>query len=80
MVKVQANLERLRQLLAEKNIAQNRLAKLSGVTSGYMSQIMTGKRNPSARLRKKMLSAINATQRAKGLKEYDFNELFTITG
>jgi len=78
MVKVSVSMRRFRQLLAEKNISQNRLARRAGLTSGYMSQILNGARNPSARARKKLLDTINRSQRAKGLKEYAFDDLFAV--
>ena len=78
MVKVYPNMERFSQLLAEKNISQNRLAKLAEISSGYMSQVLTGRRNPSAKTRRKMLAAINKAQRIKGLQEYNFDDIFTV--
>ncbi len=39
------------RLLAEKNMSQNWLASRVGTTSGYMSQLMTGKRCPSPDMR-----------------------------
>ena len=40
--------ERLNRL----NVTQNRLATMVGITSGYLSQLMTGTRSPSAEVRK----------------------------
>ncbi len=42
--------ERLNRL----NITQNRLAAMLGITSGYLSQLMTGTRSPSAEVRKRL--------------------------
>ena len=42
--------ERLNRL----NITQNQLAAMAGITSGYLSQLMTGTRSPSAEVRKRL--------------------------
>ena len=42
--------ERLNRL----NITQNRLAAMLGITSGYLSQLMTGTRSPSAEVRRRL--------------------------
>ena len=78
MVKVSARPKRLLQVLAAKNISQRRLAKMAGFASGYVSQILSGARKPSANARKKLLDTINKSQRIKGLKEYTFDDLFAI--
>jgi transcriptional regulator with XRE-family HTH domain len=45
------------------------LAKRLGTTSGYMSQLMAGKRHPSPVMRRKIL---------KVLKDCEFDDLFTL--
>lgn len=57
------------EILARKNISQNCFAFRVGTTSGYMSQMMTGKRNPSPKMRKKIL---------KVLKDCEFEDLFKL--
>ena len=46
--------ERLNRL----NITQNQLAAMVGITSGYLSQLMTGTRSPSAEVRKRLQEAL----------------------
>lgn len=48
----------IHKILARKNMSQNWFAKQIGVSSGYMSQIMTGVRNPSPGLRRKILEKL----------------------
>lgn len=50
--------ERLNRL----NMTQNELARLAGITSGYLSQLMTGTRCPSAGLRKRLMEAQGVTR------------------
>jgi len=57
------------EILARKNKSQNWFAYRVETTSGYMSQMMTGKRNPSPKMREKIL---------KFLKEYKFNDIFAL--
>lgn len=66
---VKLNNNELKLQLARKNMSQNWLAQRLGVTSGYISQLMCGVRNPSPRLREKIM---------KLFPECDFDELFTI--
>ena len=47
--------ERLNRL----NITQNQLAAVVGITSGYLSQLMTGTRSPSAEVRKRLQEALD---------------------
>ena len=50
--------ERLNRL----NMTQNELARLAGITSGYLSQLMTGTRCPSAGLRKRLMEVQGVTR------------------
>lgn len=68
-MKVRFKSEKIRKILAERNISQNRLAMHIGTTSGYLSQMVTGKRNPSPNMRERIL---------KVLKGYQFNDIFEI--
>jgi len=68
-MKVSLNAEALRRMLARRNLSQNWLAKRVGTTSGYMSQMMAGKRYPSPIMRRKIL---------KVLKDCEFDDLFTL--
>ena len=55
--------------LDERDISQNELARLAGISPGYLSQLMSGARSPSPPVRRRLL-------RVLGL---DFDDLFTIT-
>ncbi len=50
--------ERLNRL----NMAQNQLARLAGLSSGYLSQLMTGTRCPSAETRKRLMEALGVAR------------------
>lgn len=43
------------------NISQNEVARLSDITSGYLSQLMTGKRCPSAEVRRRLMRVLRVT-------------------
>ena len=55
--------------LALLNRSQNWLAQEIGISSGYMSKLVTGGRAPSGRIRRRMLKAL-------GME--DFHELFKL--
>ena len=54
----QAVWDRLNRL----NMAQNQLARLAGLSSGYLSQLMTGTRCPSAETRKRLMEALGVAR------------------
>ncbi len=60
--------EVLQEHIARRNISQNNFAIRANVSSGYMAQILVGKRKPSGRIREKLMQA-------SGLK---FDDLFLI--
>ena len=49
----------LRRLLIRNNFSQNSFAVEVGISSGYISQIITGVRNTGPDLRKKILEKLN---------------------
>ena len=55
MNRTRMKLETMADLLTRKNLSQNWLAKRLGISSGYMSQLLTGKRAPSPQLRARIL-------------------------
>ena len=55
--------------LEERDISQNELARLVGISSGYLSQLMSGGAHPSLEVRQRLLRVLGAT---------DFDDLFTI--
>ncbi len=72
--------QEVRKILEERSLSQNRFAKIVGTTSGYISQILTHRRNPSPNMRQRLIKALNQRQRLKGLMEYGFNDLFIHKG
>ena len=50
--------ERVREILAKKHMSQNCFASRVGVSSSYMSMLLTGVRNPSPVLRRRILKAL----------------------
>lgn len=57
--------------LEERDISQNDLARLAGISSGYLSQLMSGRAHPSPPVRQRLLGVLGLT---------DFDDLFTISG
>ena len=62
---------KIKKILARKNMSQNCFAMRLGVSSGYMSQIMSGVRNPSPALRGRILKEFK-------MDESRFDDLFII--
>jgi transcriptional regulator with XRE-family HTH domain len=54
-LRVKLKKEAVRLALTRENLTQNEMAKRLGISSGYMSQIMTGSRHPSAAVRRLIL-------------------------
>jgi len=59
----------IEKILIRKNKSQNWFAHKLEVSSGYMSQLMDGSRNPSPRLRERIMNY---------LQDYKFDDLFLI--
>ena len=57
------------RLLDRRGISQNELARLVGISSGYMSDLMSGKRSPSPHMRRRLQEVLGVT---------DFHDLFII--
>ena len=70
-MKVKLKAELVREVLARKNLSQNWLAQKLETSTGYMSQLMTGIRNPSPEMRDKILE-LNI------FKGYGFDDLFLL--
>ena len=68
-IKAQLNAKTIRRILARKNLSQNWLAGRIGASSGYMSQMMSGVRNPSPEMRETIMQV---------LKDYSFDDLFKL--
>lgn len=69
LMKVQIKADRIREIIARRNMSQNRLAQRLGTTSGYLSQLINGKRYPSPKMRENLLKVLDG---------YDFDELFIL--
>ena len=50
------------ELLNRLNMTQNELARLVGTSSGYLSQLMSRTRCPSADMRKRLMEALGVTR------------------
>ncbi len=61
----------MKKILARKNMSQNCFAMRLGASSGYMSQLMSGVRNPSPVLREKILAELK-------MDESGFDEIFEL--
>jgi len=56
--------------LEERGISQNELARLAGISPGYLSQLMSGSAHPFPQMRQRLQRVLRVT---------DINALFTIT-
>jgi transcriptional regulator with XRE-family HTH domain len=58
IITVRLNQPAVLRAIARRNMSQNMLAIRVGSSSGYISQIMCGTRNPSPRMREKLQGAL----------------------
>ena len=68
-VKVKLRQEMVWELLDRLGISQNELARRSGLSRGYMSQLMRGERSPSPGARRRLMRVLGVD---------DFDTLFII--
>lgn len=68
-MKVYIRRKEVKKILIRRNKSQNWLAYKLEISSGYMSQLMDGTRNPSPKLRERIM---------KNLSEQKFDDLFEI--
>ena len=68
-MKVYIRRKEVKKILIRRNKSQNWLAYKLEISSGYMSQLMDGTRNPSPKLRERIM---------KKLPEHKFDDLFEI--
>ena len=59
LVKVKVNSKGLWDAVARQNLSQNEMAVKLCISKSYMSQIVSGTRCPSPRLRRKMLDVLS---------------------
>ena len=57
-IRVKLNQSAVLRAIARRNMSQNMLAIRAGTSSGYVSQIMCGTRNPSPRMREKLQTVL----------------------
>ena len=62
LLRVKLNPHKVWELLNRLNMTQNELARLVGTSSGYLSQLMSGTRCPSADMRKRLMEALGVTR------------------
>lgn len=67
-MKVRLKRRRVLEILAEKNMSQNSFGRWAELTSGHVSQLLSGKRNVSPEVRRKFLDALGVP----------FEEIFTM--
>ncbi len=60
--RVRLSPHRVWDLLNRLNMTQNELATRAGSSSGYLSQLMSGTRRPSAVLRRRLMAALGVTR------------------
>ena len=70
MLKAKLKSERLRDVLLKKNLSQNWLAKRLKISSGYMSQMLSGVRCPSPLMRQRIMDS---------LPDMAFEDLFEVS-
>ena len=61
-LKVKLKPEAVWELLNRLNLNQNDLARLAGITSGYLSLLMSGRRCPSGDVRRRLMEALGVTR------------------
>ena len=49
-------------LLNRRNISQNELAKMSGISSGFLSQLIAGTRSPSPETRRRLMTSLGVSR------------------
>ena len=63
--------KQVKEILARKHMSQNGFAIRLDVSSGYMSQLMSGVRNPSPALREKISAVLK-------VNESEFDQIFEL--
>lgn len=70
------------KLLIKLNLSANEFSRKCGISSGYMSQIMSHKRLPSGKVRQKIIDYLNQIGtiyvRRGEWKTFKFDDLFEI--
>ena len=48
--------------IGRRNLSQNELASLAGISSGYLSQLISGRKSPSPEVRRRLQAALGVNQ------------------
>ena len=67
--KVKLKPESVWELLEQRGMSQNELARQCGITSGHLSHLMNGKRSPSPQVRRRLQQVLGVI---------NFDDLFVI--
>ena len=46
------------ELITQRNMSQNELASQAGISSGYLSQLISGRKSPSPEVRRRLQAAL----------------------
>ncbi len=65
-----------RRFLTEHNLSQNEFAHMAGTNSGYLSQLLSGRRFPSPKMRARLLTALNHLQKKVRAEPLSFSDLY----
>ena len=60
--RIRLNARTVWDLLDRTNVSQNELAQAVGTTSGYLSQLISGKRYPSPRMRRRLQETLGVVR------------------
>ena len=60
--RVKLRQERVWDLLNRRNMSQNELARLARISSGYLSQLISGKKSPSPAVRRRLQAALGVSE------------------
>ena len=61
-LRVTVNADLVWEYLLRKNMTQRGLAAHAGISAGYLSQLLSGKRSPSATVRRRLQVALRITE------------------
>ncbi len=61
--------EQVWKLIGRRNMSQNDLARSAGISSGYLSQLIAGRKSPSPAVRRRLQTALEVSE---------FEDLFTM--
>lgn len=65
-----------RRFLTEHNLSQNEFAHRAGTNSGYLSQLLSGQRFPSPKMRARLHTVLNHLQKKVRAEPLSFSDLY----